>query len=84
MKLAEHDNAYISPPICTNRLIFGRQTFFNLLDIQPIPYLNKFSFGDVITCLLCKAIQLGYDKYYNDNSHNQETMPCLSGPRTGK
>ena len=24
MELAEHDNAYISPPICTNRLIFGR------------------------------------------------------------
>ena len=51
---------------------------------QPIPYFHKFSFGDVITCLLCKARQLGYDKYYNDNSHNHETMFRLSGPRTAK
>lgn len=67
----------------TGRFLAGKH-FLIFWICQPIPYFHKFSFGDVITCLLCKAIQLGYDKYYNDNSHNHETMLRLSGPRTGK
>lgn len=67
----------------TGRFLAGKH-FLIFWICQPIPYFHKFSFGNVITCLLCKAIQLRYDEYYNDNSHNHETMFHLSGPRTGK
>ena len=44
MESSKYNVAYICAPICTNRLIFGKWTFW-----QPIPSYHKFLFPSLIS-----------------------------------
>ena len=61
MESSEHNVAYISPPICTNRLIFSKWTFFISLFLNmptyPIIFTN-FNFCDVTPLLSIVPVTL--------------------------
>ena len=71
METSEHNGAYISPPICTNWLIFSKWTFFTLLFLNmptyPIIFTN-FNFSDV-TPLFSMPVTLLWHRHLLHSSY---------------
>ena len=78
MESLKHKDAYISPPVCTNRLIFGKGAFFILFFLNmlfnPNPILKDWTFFKSI-----KSHIHVVDRYFYLISHaNCEKAPSRS------